>query len=189
MFKYIFLIIGLTLIPLSVQAELYKVVNEYGEIIYTDIAPSMDAKEYKLNPIKAIRNPAFNLDKIESMIPYQDESGSMIVQGSVHGVAMRFIVDTGATYVAIPPAIAKQAGLYDLKSKTIKVQTSNGEIEVPRVRLTDMNIGKMSQSRVRATIQTIAADKPNLGLLGMSFLKNYKVTVHQDKKTIELAPK
>ncbi|MDQ7004956.1 MAG: retropepsin-like aspartic protease [Ghiorsea sp.] len=186
MFKILILCLFL---PVLAQAELYKIINEYDEIIFTDTAPSMEAKEYNVNPIKTINNPAFNLKKIDAMTPYQDESGSMIVEGSVHGVAMRFIVDTGATYVAIPPAIAKQAGLYDLKSKTIKVKTANGKMKVSRVRLQDMSIGKMTQSNVRATIQTIAADKPNLGLLGMSFLKHYKVTVHQDKKMIELAPK
>ncbi|MDQ7058659.1 MAG: aspartyl protease family protein [Ghiorsea sp.] len=55
------------------------------------------------------------------------------------------------------------------------MQTANGKMKVSRVRLQNMSIGKMTQSNVRATIQTIAADKPNLGLLGMSFLKYYKV--------------
>jgi len=175
--------------PMIGHAELYKIINEFGDIIYTDTAPSIDAKEHKLNAIYTIKNPAFNINKIDSMIPYKDKSGSMIVEGSVHGVPMRFIVDTGATYVTIPPAIAKRVGLYDLKFKTIEVQTANGKVEVPRVRLKNISIGKMNQSRVRATIQTISEDNPNLGLLGMSFLDEYKVTVHQNKKAIELAPK
>ncbi len=65
MYKYIFLCFMLTLPNLS-HAELYKVINEYGEIIFTDTKPSIDAKEHIPGRISSVKNEAFNKNKVEA---------------------------------------------------------------------------------------------------------------------------
>jgi hypothetical protein len=122
MFKIILYCLCLCL-PLTAYAKLYKVVTEDGRTVFTDTAPNIDAKEHKLTPITSISNPLFNMGKINMTIPYVDEGGGMVVQGSINGIAMRFIVDTGATLLTIPPSIAKQAGLLDVSSQEVSVQT------------------------------------------------------------------
>ncbi len=65
MYKYIFLSLFLT-IPNLVHAELYKVINEYGEIIFTDTKPSIDAKEHVPGRISSVKNEAFNKKRIKA---------------------------------------------------------------------------------------------------------------------------
>jgi len=171
------------------QADLYKLVDENGNITYTDMPPSMEAKPYKLGRISSVGNPVFNMEKLNMVIPYEDKDGAMVVQGAVNGVAMSFVVDTGATLLAIPPAIAEKAGLHLLPSKKITAQTANGAIQVSRVSLSKVTVAKVSQDNVDATIQSVSTINPNLGLLGMSFFNKYKMTIDHEKKQIQLEKK
>ncbi len=175
--------------PLSAQAKLYKVVDKFGNITFTDTAPSIDAKEHKLGLINAVDNPAFNMDKLTMLIPYLDEQGTMLVRGAINGVSVRFIVDTGASMVAVPESVAKAAGLYKLESKTVSVQTANGKINAPQVVIKSLTVAKVEASNIKATIQTFSKDKPNYGLLGMSFFNRYKMSIDHDKKEIRLEKK
>ncbi len=175
--------------PWLSYAEMYKIIDDDGNITYTDIAPSMEAKQYKPKGINAIDNPSYNMNKLSMVIPYVDKGGSMIVQGSVNGIAMSFVVDTGATLLAIPPVIAKRAGLYDVTSTMVTTQTANGEVNVPKVSIKLLSVAKIKQPNVEATIQSISTKNDELGLLGMSFFKHYKITIDHKQKEIQLEPK
>ena len=175
--------------PWLSHAEMYKIVDTDGNITYTDIAPSMEAKQYKPKGINAIDNPSYNLNKLSMVIPYIDQDGSMIVQGSVNGITMPFVVDTGATLLAIPPVIAKRAGLYDASSTMVTTQTANGEVSVPKVKIKLLSVAKIKLPHVEATIQSISTKNDELGLLGMSFFKHYKMTIDHKLKEIQLEPK
>ena len=188
MLKYLFIFIWLGT-PLCAHAKLYKIIDEFGSVTFTDIPPNTEAKEHQLGSITSIGNPEFNTEKLNLTIPYVNEGGAMVVRGSINGIAMRFIVDTGATLLAIPPNIAKQAGLLKNKTKNIKVQTANGEVSVPKVSIKSVLVNKAQQNNVDATVQEISTTKPNMGLLGMSFFKHYKMTIHQDKREIQLQHK
>ena len=102
---------------------------------------------------------------------------------------MRFVVDTGATLLAIPPVIAKRAGLYDVSSTTVTAQTANGTVNVPRVSIKNLTVAKVKQTNIDATIQSVSTKDPELGLLGMSFFHNYKMSMDHDKKEIRLERK
>ncbi len=65
MFKTI-LLVFIIAAPAMVHAELYKVVNEYGEIIFTDTKPNIDAKEHIPGRISSVKNEAFNKKKVEA---------------------------------------------------------------------------------------------------------------------------
>jgi len=176
-------------IPLLAQAKLYKIVDANGKVTYTDIAPALESKEHQLGRINAVSNPLFNMAKLNLTIPYTGDNGTMIVSGSVNGINMRFIVDTGATLLAIPPSIATQAGLHDLPSQTVTAQTANGAVEVPKVTIKNLSVAKVRASQIEATIQSISTTEPNLGLLGMSFFSAYKMTIDHVKKEIQLEKK
>jgi len=175
--------------PWFAHADMYKIIDKDGNITYTDIPPSMEAKQYQPKGINAIDNPSYNMNKLSMVIPYVDKDGSMIVQGSVNGIPMSFVVDTGATLLAVPPAIAKPAGLYDSASTMVKAQTANGEVSVPRVTIKLLSVAKIKLPHVDATIQNVSTKNNELGLLGMSFFKHYKMTIDHNKKEIQLEPK
>ena len=175
--------------PWLSHAEMYKIIDKDGNVTYTDMAPSMEAKPYKPKGINAVDNPNYNMNKLSMVIPYVDKNGTMIVQGSVNGIAMSFVVDTGATLLAIPPVIAKRAGLYDATSTMVTTQTANGEVSVPKVKIKVLSVAKIKLPHVEATIQSISTKNDELGLLGMSFFKHYKMTIDHQQKEIQLEPK
>jgi hypothetical protein len=45
---------------------MYKIINEYGEIIFTDTKPSIDAKEHHPGRVSAVKNPRFNEKRIKA---------------------------------------------------------------------------------------------------------------------------
>jgi clan AA aspartic protease (TIGR02281 family) len=188
MFKFFLCILSLTL-PVTAQANLYKIIEENGTITYTDIAPAMGAQEHKLRRINSVANPLFNMSKLNMSIPYTDNNGAMVVKGSINGISMRFIVDTGATLLAIPPSIAKQAGLLSLPSQEVTAQTANGAIKVQKVSIKNVTVAKVKQEDIEATIQSISTTDASLGLLGMSFFNKYKMTIDHANREIQLGPK
>ena len=75
MLKLIILYIAMTM-PFMAQAKLYKIINEYGEVTYTDTAPSIDAKEHKLGKINSVENPLFNKETVKEQAKAKENSGN-----------------------------------------------------------------------------------------------------------------
>ncbi|MBI2978338.1 MAG: TIGR02281 family clan AA aspartic protease [Rhodospirillales bacterium] len=97
-----------------------------------------------------------------------DASGHFVVEATVDGVNIRFLVDTGASDVVLSPADAERLG-FDLKklSYTRRFETANGIVVGAPVRLGSVAVGPIGIADVRATVN--GAPMQN-SLLGMSFL-------------------
>jgi len=97
-----------------------------------------------------------------------DRSGHFVVEATVDGVDVRFLVDTGASDVVLSPADAERLG-FDLKKLdyTRRFETANGMVVGAPVRLGRVAIGPVAVADVRATVN--GAPMQN-SLLGMSFL-------------------
>lgn len=52
--------------------------------------------------------------------------GHFFVDGTIGDVPVRFLIDTGASYIAISPDVAKQAGVTDCRSA--RFDTANGQV-------------------------------------------------------------
>ena len=108
-----------------------------------------------------------------------DPSGHFYIDALVNGAPIRFLVDTGATVVALTPDDARTAGVLNgMLSYTTLVQTADGTTHAAPVTLREIVMGQMSQEEVPA----IVLEKPTaISLLGMSFLKrlNYEVRDQQ----------
>ena len=183
-------VLCMLLLATPVQAKLYKVIGADGSITFTDIPPSMDAQEYKPQSINAVSNPQYNTAALRLIIPYENKGGSMTVQGSVNGIPITFIVDTGATLVAIPPEIAQKAGVMEGDMPNmVTAQTANGSVEVPKVSIKQLQVDKVQQSDIAAIIQRVSETNPELGLLGMSFFGRYNMHIDHTRQEIRLSPK
>ncbi|OIP98679.1 MAG: hypothetical protein AUK35_10645 [Zetaproteobacteria bacterium CG2_30_46_52] len=176
-------------LPLSAHGKLYKIVDDAGRITFSDKAPTIDAQEHTLGEINTIGNDEFNLQKGMHKIRFTTENGTMIVQGKVNGISMRFIVDTGATLVAIPKAVADAAKLPVDSNKQMQAMTANGTVTVLTTQANELMIDKVKRSNVAAAIQDISPTDTKLGLLGMSFFETYKMTINQAKSEILLEDK
>jgi len=171
----------------TAQAGIYKWVDAAGHVHFTD-KPVHGSMQQNSGSISAISNPEFNLEKSKMQMRFTEQNGSMLVQGRVNGIAMQFVVDTGATYVAIPPSIAKRARINTDGVQKIGLQTANGKIQTPLIAVSTIEAGGIKQQNILATVQKLSPDG-NTGLLGMSFLANFRMTIDRDKKLILLEKK
>lgn len=100
----------------------------------------------------------------------QDRSGHYLAEGAINGQAIHFLVDTGATDVAVSEAQARALGL-DFGPR-VTVMTAAGPAEAWMTRLDRVSIGGISRDNVRATITPALGEE---ALLGMSFLKHFDI--------------
>jgi len=107
------------------------------------------------------------------------------VEGEINGYPQRFLVDTGATTVAMNKNVADEMGLrYDLGER-ISVRTASGEENAFELILDSVRIGTVEVRNVRALINPGAYPKEIL--LGMSFLS--RVNLSYDDKVLKLKQK
>jgi aspartyl protease family protein len=96
-----------------------------------------------------------------------DARGHVMLEAAVNGVPIRFMVDTGASFVTLSQEDARAAGIGDLHF-TSQVATANGAVRVAPVRLRELRLDQFTMEDVDAVV----VDSPlGISLLGMSFLK------------------
>jgi aspartyl protease family protein len=110
-----------------------------------------------------------------------DGQGHFLTQGSVNGKPMRFLVDTGATFIALGAADAARAGIDPQQGTPGTTMTANGPTRVWKVKLSNVKLGGISLSDVDATVHE--QDMP-FALLGMSFLN--RMEINRDGQTMTL---
>jgi aspartyl protease family protein len=97
-----------------------------------------------------------------------DRSGHFVVEAKVDGVAIRLLVDTGASDVVLSPGDAALLGFDVGKlSYTRRLETANGVVHGAPVRLGAVAVGGIQLNDVRAVVNGAAMQQ---SLLGMSFL-------------------
>jgi aspartyl protease family protein len=110
-----------------------------------------------------------------------DASGHFITTGTVNGATVRFLVDTGATSIALGASDARRANI-DLKNARPGVTlTANGPVQVWRVKLNAVRVGDVVVNDVDAAV--MGHDMP-MALLGMSFLN--RMEMQRDGVTLTL---
>jgi aspartyl protease family protein len=97
-----------------------------------------------------------------------DSQGHFVVDGQVNGAHMRFLVDTGATFVSIPASEAARLGIDLSNARRGTSQTANGPVTVYRTTLESVTVGGVTLFNVEASVH--ASRGLEVALLGMSFL-------------------
>ncbi|ENO83183.1 hypothetical protein B447_00280 [Thauera sp. 27] len=109
--------------------------------------------------------PQADLGLSVSLTP--DPQGHYWAQGSINGAAMRFMVDTGATYVSIGADEARRAGIDYRKGREVIMNTANGPSTAWLLTLDRVSVGGIVLYGVQGTVHEQGLPVP---LLGMSFL-------------------
>lgn len=99
--------------------------------------------------------------------------GHYIANGKINGQPVRFMVDTGATLVAIPANVARDLGLRSEGSGI--AQTAGGTVRVGYTRLDQVRLGNIVLEDVPASINPDMTGIEEV-LLGMSFLRELEIT-------------
>lgn len=108
--------------------------------------------------------------------------GHFISSGTINGRAVRFVVDTGATNVALSEAVARSIGLDFAKGERGLVNTANGQVVAHRVSLREVRVGDVTVYNVDATIVPAMMD---MVLLGNSFLSRFQMKRDADVLVLE----
>jgi len=104
---------------------------------------------------------------------YADGQGHFVADGTINGVAVRFLVDTGATSVAMNSRDAKRIGIEYRNGQRIAASTASGVIEVRSVKLDRVQIGSITLTSVDAVVHE--GDSPPIVLIGMSVLNRLEM--------------
>jgi aspartyl protease family protein len=111
-----------------------------------------------------------------------DSRGHFFATGSINGISTRFMVDTGATTIALSSEEAKRTGVNYLAGRKVLTQTANGVVPVYRVRLEEVDIRGIKMRNVDAIV--IEGGRLPVALLGMSFLN--RMEMRRDGDTLML---
>ena len=95
-------------------------------------------------------------------------AGQYLVPGTINGRRVTFLIDTGATHVAVPAHVAERIGLE--RGRDIRVQTAAGQTTASSAVLSRVTIGGITRREVRGSINPSMTD--DYVLLGMSFLRH-----------------
>lgn len=107
--------------------------------------------------------------------------GHYVATGKINGQSVEFLLDTGATLVAIPEHIARQLNLK--KGRAFQSQTANGTSQSYTTMIDTLALGAIVMTNVPASISSgMEFDEI---LLGMSFLKHLQLT--QQGKTLKIS--
>jgi aspartyl protease family protein len=103
-----------------------------------------------------------------SVTLYADAKGHFVSECKINGVALKFLLDTGATSVALNSGDAKFAKIDYKRGKPIQVSTANGVVTAYQVTIANLKIGNITLSQVEANV--LEGGSPSVVLLGMSAL-------------------
>ena len=120
-------------------------------------------------PLGSHISTRFTRDQQPSVSIYRNERGMFTTVGSINGFPVNFLVDTGASSVAMNRKQAERLGIdYRLHGSPIGVSTASGFARGWRVQLDKVQVGDVELRNVEGTV--IDAHSRARVLLGMSFL-------------------
>lgn len=120
-------------------------------------------------------------DRIE--VPLGND-GHYHLTAQVNGTPVRFVIDTGASSLALGPRDAARIGIDPDKLAYIsQAQTANGLVETAPVMLDSVSIGPIHDRNVPAVVLRADLDQ---SLMGMSYLSRFaRVSIAQDRLILE----
>lgn len=113
---------------------------------------------------------------------WADPAGFFHAEGSINGYAVRFLVDTGASSIAISGDLARRIGIDLTKGQRALAQTASGMAPMVGLKLNTVTVGSITLHNVDAGV--IMGSFPATPLLGGSFLGS--VNMVRDGDRLEL---
>jgi aspartyl protease family protein len=137
--------------------------------------------ERQQNPNRQLSSVARSGDD-SAVVLKRNRAGHYVAPGFINGIAVTYLLDTGATFVAVSSSLAENAGLK--KGMRAHSQTANGLVSSWLTEIDQLQLGPIVMRDVKATIL------PNMSgnevLLGMSFLKHLTLKQQGNELVISL---
>jgi clan AA aspartic protease (TIGR02281 family) len=199
----------LALAPLAAGAEIYQWTDEQGRVHFTQDLTQVPARHRSQAELRAHAPPdAGRLQTYSQPAAPEPAGGGPRLSGTTRGREFRvpvaragtgmvvnvrldgsitapFLVDTGATDVLIPAALAKRLGiLAGPDTRTKSYQTANGIVTHAAVMLRSVELGGAVVENVPASISPTM----EIGLLGLSFFNHFTYNVDAAAGVLTLVP-
>lgn len=110
--------------------------------------------------------------------------GHFYADGSINGQAVRFMVDTGASAIAVTDALAVRAGLEG--GEWVQFQTANGARMGRLVHAEIITVGPLQARNLKVGTGYTGSNDQD-ALLGQNFLRQFDVLIRNDQ--MELRPR
>ncbi len=160
------------------------------------IAGAGDATEAEPTPAPveappAAEEPADNGFPTGTPVPFENESGQMVIQARVGDAEpMNFVLDTGATYSTLSAEALAALGQSIPDDAPVKtMRTAGGEAEGPVVLLDSVQVGGQRREGVAFWICEPCASGDSVGLLGLNVWQGYLLTIDPADQNVWLQPK
>ncbi len=123
-------------------------------------------------------------DGAVSVVLVRNRAGHYLASGTINGHAVTFMIDTGASDVAIPQPLAKRIGLPMGMARTYR--TANGSVTGYTTSLDRVTLGPLELRTVAGSILPELPD--DTVLLGMSFLRRVEIWQRAGRLTLRQLP-
>ncbi len=91
---------------------------------------------------------------------------------------LRLVIDTGATYTLIPWRIASSLGIeLTTPQESLNLTTASGVEKVSLISLESVKLGDKEIKNCKTVLHDLPSKSYADGLLGLSFLKNFKLAI------------
>ncbi len=125
-------------------------------------------------------------------VPLTKIGGSLVVQVLLNNTqSAHLIVDTGATMTVLSYDIGAELGLLSGSGVDLSnVNTAGGSVQVSMTKIDQIQVGQAKAENVQVAIHDLPDGISGVsGLLGMSFLKHFTVTLDSDRGFLYLTPR
>ncbi len=117
----------------------------------------------------------FAAPRILQVNVYRSPNGTYVTTGSIDGLPVDFLVDTGATAIAMNSNEARRLGIaYRIVGDKINVNTASGTSSAYSVNLGKVRVGDIEMTNVEAYV--LDGEQPGKVLLGMSYLRHLNIS-------------
>ena len=127
----------------------------------------IDGKRRVLTRGEHYRHESAGGSERQSVTLASDASGHFFTNGAINGTPVRFLVDTGATLIALPGRDAVRLGIDYKKGSRSMINTANGPALVYQVKFDRVKLGDIELTSVDGVVIEQGLE---IALLGMSFL-------------------
>lgn len=129
----------------------------------------VDGKTRQVGMGQAVAIGGIDANSSPSVTLYANAQGHFLSECFINGMPLKFLLDTGATTVALNSGDAKYAKIDYKRGTPVLVNTANGVVTAYRVTIDSLKIGGITLSQVEGSV--LEGGSPSVVLLGMSALK------------------
>jgi clan AA aspartic protease (TIGR02281 family) len=180
-------------IPMLARAgEMYRWVDEQGRVHLTDTPPKSKGA---LQDFKVYQPSEHDPAPEPSGLPLADPGmvkltptkpgGTVVIEAMLNRhLTVPMLLDTGADFTVLTKQVAKDLRIPSLDHlPKLPFKTAGGMVMFPIATLQSLRVGTAEARDVDVAIDT--GDHMPMGLLGMTFLRHFKVTVDQQRGQVK----